>query len=126
METVKEMVSSREPSEEASNRMECSVETIVAEVAVVAIVAEIITTSRVILEGCSQVCQVVTAEEEAVVAGECTKVTITRPKVARTSKAISKIKITTIRPSNANSLKAAEIALMGISAPLPMDPLNYR
>lgn len=60
-------------------------------------------------------------------AEECTKVeATTRPKVVKTSKTISKIKTTTIRPSNANSSKAAEIVLMGISVPSLMGPLNCR
>ena len=132
METVKEMdSSSREPSEEASSRMACRVTTIVVEVlAVVAMAVEIITTSRVILEEeCHQVaCQVASTEEAEVEVEECTKVAeaTTRPKVVKTSKTLSKIKTTTIRPSNANSSKAAEIVLMGISVPSLMGPLNCR
>ena len=129
METVKEMdSSSRETSEEASSRMACLVTTIVVEVvAVVAMAVEIITTSRVILEEeCHQACQAASTEEAE--AEECTKVAeaTTRPKVVKTSKTISKIKTTTIRPSNANSSKAAEIVLMGISVPSLTDPLNCR
>ena len=128
METVKEMdSSSQETSEEASSRTACLVTTIVVEVvAVVAMAAEIITTSRVILEEeCRQACQAASTEEAE--AEECTKVeATTRPKVVKTSKTISKIKTTTIRPSNANSSKAAEIVLMGISVPSLMGPLNCR
>ena len=150
METVKEMATSREPSEEvSSSRMACRDITLVV-VDVVAIPVEVIIASREILEGCNQACQVASAmeaevasameaevvsameaevasTEEAEVAEECTKVeATTKPKVSKTSKAISKIRTTTIRPSNANSLKAAEIVLTGISVPLLTGSLNCR
>ena len=127
METVKEMATSREPSEADSSRMAACLDTTIVVVDVVVnIPVEVITTSRVNLEGCNHRCQVVSTEEAEAVE-ECTKVeATTKLKVAKTSKAISKIRTTTTRPSNANSLKAAEIVLTGISVPLRTDSRNCR
>ena len=101
-------------------------DTTIVVVAVVNIPVEVITTSRVNLEGCNQTCQV-DSTEEAEAAEECTKVeATTKLKVAKTSKAISNKKTTTTRQSNANSLKAAEIVLTVISAPLHTALRNCR
>ena len=130
METVKETematatAINSETSEEATNKTECNDKTTV--VVVVATMAkEAITTSKVIQEGCSLTCRVVTME--AVEAAECTKEEDSiKPKVDRISRATSKIRTTITRQLNANSLRAVETVLTEISVLLPTDPPNYR
>ena len=125
METFKEMVINREPSEEASCKKECR-DIIIVAMAVVVTLVEVIITSKVILEGCNLKCRVAIMEEAEEVEGYSKVVAIIKPKATKISKGISNKKTTTIKPSNANSLKAAEIVLTVINAPLHTALRNYR
>ena len=95
-------------------------------VVVVATMVVVTITSKIKEEGCNKTCrQVATVEAVVVCSKEAMEEDTIQDKVVRTRAAI-KTRITTTRPSNANSLIAAGIVLTGISAPLPMDNLNFK
>lgn len=121
-ETAKATVINRETLEVVTNKDPTTAVVVVAAT----LAAEVIITSKAILEACSKTCRVVTMVAAAVVV-ECIKEEeAINSKVDRTSKATSRIRTTITRQSNANSLKAAEIVLTEINVLLPMDLLSYK